>query len=181
MAGFHIRDGIESDIAVCLELDHNFETDHVWQMNITNDNDNWQISFRKERLPRAVQVEHPVNERRLRLSLPEDQCFLVTADRNEPDIIAYLSMRYDPVWQTAWLQDIVVDADLRRQKLGTRLFKIARRWAQEHEAKRIMVETRTKNYPMIKFCTQNGLNFCGYNDNYLENQDIAVFFVDELR
>lgn len=94
----------------------------------------------------------------------------------QSSILAYLTMRYDPARRTAWVHDIVVDADLRRGRIGSRLLRAARRWASEHDAARLMVEIPTRNYPAIAFCTANGLTYCGYNDLYFENHDIAVFF-----
>lgn len=180
MAVFVIRDGLESDIPACLALDHTYQTERVWQMSMRSDLDQYDITFKTERLPRLLQATHPSSEDRLLYCLPEDQCFLVAAERDGDAILAYLTMRYEPIHGVTWIQDIVVDAEVRREGVGTRLLKIARRWAYENHAKRLMVEVRTKNYPMINFCAANGLIFCGYNDHYLENQDIAVFFGETL-
>lgn len=269
MSSFVIRDALPADIPGCLALDHTFSTDQVWQMHLFQDVGNTQITFRTERLPRLLNTMHAFDERRMRLALPPEQCFLVAVERGTgpltqpplppittvvvpsatppelppfdegdvggdmpadtdffamltaPDsltmpegkvpsppqyavlselttqeaevvaptpvpqtsplsppqsILAYLTMRYDPARRTAWVHDIVVDADLRRGRIGSRLLRAARRWAMEHDAARIMVEIPTRNYPAITFCLANGLTYCGYNDLYFENHDIAVFF-----
>lgn len=268
MSSFVIRDALPADIPGCLALDHSFSTDQVWQMHLFQDVGSTQITFRAERLPRNLNAVHASDERRMRLALPPEQCFLVAVERgtapltspplppmttvvvpgsvppelppfedddtggdlpadtdffamltapdslttperkipriqtsmltelttqeaevvaptpvpqtaplNPPQsILAYLTMRYDPARRTAWVHDIVVDADLRRGRIGSRLLRAARRWAMEHDAARIMVEIPTRNYPAITFCLANGLTYCGYNDLYFENHDIAVFF-----
>jgi GNAT superfamily N-acetyltransferase len=70
---------------------------------------------------------------------------------------------------------------VRRAKIGTRLFKVARAWALEHDLTRLMVETNTRNTPAIQFCTTLGFAFCGYNDRYFDRQDIAIFLGQNLR
>lgn len=188
---FLIRDGVEADLAACLALDHRYETDTVWQTSIQQELNGWQILFKKERLPRTLESEHPSSEHRLRATLPADQCFLVASERtSEPTedgeavnshLLAYLSMRREPSRQVGWIQDFVVDAPVRRAKIATRLFKVARAWALEHDLTRLMVETQTRNAPAVQFCTALGFSFCGYNDRYFDQQDIAIFLGQNLR
>jgi len=179
-SSYLIRDATEDDLAACLALDTAYTTSHVWQMSISDTLEQIQVTFKTERLPRLMQATHPVDETRLRLCLPPEQCFLVAASRTAPQVIGYLTMRYEPIHRVAVVQDIVIDPDARRQRIGSRLLKIARQWATENHAARLMVEVRTKNYPMISFCLANGLMFCGYNDRYLPDKDIAVFFGETL-
>ncbi len=179
-SSYLIRDATEDDLAACLSLDHTYTTSHVWQMSVNDSLDQIQITFKTERLPRLMEAVHPADESRMRLCLPAEQCFLVAANRSAPQVIGYLTMRYEPIHRVAIVQDIVIDPDARRQHIGSRLLKIARQWASEANAARLMIEVRTKNYPMISFCLANGLIFCGYNDRYLPNKDIAVFFGETL-
>lgn len=179
--GIVIRDGLESDIPACLELDHLYETDYVWQMSVAEEPGQWQITFNTQRLPRTLETEHPSDARRLGLALPPDQCFLVVASKDGSDLLAYLTMRSDPVYRAALLQDLVVSRPYRRRRIGARLVNVARQWAKEHGLARLTVEIQTHNYPAILFCRQAGFAFCGYNDQYLPSQDIAVFFSQSLR
>jgi hypothetical protein len=39
-----------------------------------------------------------------------------------------------------------------------------------------MLEIPTRNVPAISFAAANGLAYCGYNDAYLDDHDIALFF-----
>lgn len=177
-----VRDAVESDIAACIEINHSYTTDYVWQMTIMPDTSGLQVRFRKERLPRAIETTYEITKERLQSALPKETCFLVL-QRKEGDkgIIGYLTMRYNPVHKIAVVQDIVIDKPYRRMKLGSRLLSIARRWALEHDAVQLMVETQTKNFPAIAFCQRRGLTFCGFNDQYYRNQDIAIFFGQALR
>jgi ribosomal protein S18 acetylase RimI-like enzyme len=188
---FLIRDGLENDIAACLNLDGSYSTDYVWQMTFQDDLQNYTATFKTERLPRAMEVDYALSKRRLQLALPESQCFLVASGRAadeaeseilaEPETLGFLVMSYDPMHEIARVQDLVVSRIFRRRRIGTRLLRIARQWAKEQNARQFTIETQTKNYPAILFCQNSGLTFCGFNDQYFPNQDIAVFFGQALR
>jgi GNAT superfamily N-acetyltransferase len=178
---FVIRDALAADVEACLALDHRYESEHVWRMTISPDGEGRQINFRRERLPRPVEILYPIEEMRLLLALPRENCYLIAVGKNEPIVLGYLTMRPEPVHQIALIQDIVVAKQFRRRGVGSRLLNVARSWAQEHDAKELMVETQTINYPAIEFLQTQGLQFCGFNDQYFRNHDIAVFFGQQLR
>ncbi len=179
---FVIRDGLASDIPDCLLLDHSYETDFVWQMQIS-DEDGWRrIDFRTERLPRALESIYPASEERLYAGLLADQCFLVATTRaEEPETIGYLTMHANRLYRIGEVQDIVVARHYRGMGIAARLVKIAGMWAREHQLLSLQVEVQTKNYPGIRFCEATGFAFCGFNDRYFPNRDIAVFFSQSVR
>ena len=178
--GLLIRDGLATDIPVCLGLDHTYETEYVWQINIHGDNQQRNITLRRERLPRNMNATHPITENRLKHGLSTDHAFLVAAHAADAPPYAYLVMTQDPIDQSAHIRDVVVDTDYRRTGIGTRLVKVAHRWAMSRGIKRIFAETQTKNYPAIQLYLRTGYTFCGFNDQYFDNQDIAIFFCLEL-
>jgi ribosomal protein S18 acetylase RimI-like enzyme len=57
----------------------------------------------------------------------------------------------------------------------------ASQWARKQGALTILAETTTKNYPALCFYQKLGFQFCGFNDHYYANQDIALFFALGLR
>jgi GNAT superfamily N-acetyltransferase len=179
--GFVIRDSLESDVPACLQLDHHYETEHVWQMDIKEHTGQWAITFNKQRLPRTLEAIYSADEHRLRLALPREHCFLIAVAKDSPEILGYMTMRQDKVYGTAWIQDVVVSYPYRRRRIGTRLVNIARQWAKEHGLIQMTTENTTQNYPGIAFCQQLGFKFCGFNDQYFPSQDIAVFFSQSLR
>jgi GNAT superfamily N-acetyltransferase len=179
---FLIRDGLETDIEACLFLDHTYETDFVWQMHIHGDEgQQWEILFKRERLPRTMMITLTPDETRLNTSLPTDQCFLVATKRDEPEVLGYLAMYYDKAHSFGLIHDLLVSRPFRRHGIGSRLINVTRQWAKEHQLTRLLIETQTKNYPGISFCQHAGFTFCGFNDRYFANQDIAVFFSMSLR
>ena len=54
-------------------------------------------------------------------------------------------------------------------------------WLRRRNVNRVLLEMTTKNYPAIRFAQKLGFSFCGYNDRYYTNQDIAIFFAKVLR
>jgi ribosomal protein S18 acetylase RimI-like enzyme len=77
--------------------------------------------------------------------------------------------------------DLVVAPEHRRQGIAARLLQAGAEWARKAGLSRLMVEAQTKNYPAICFLERQGFAFCGYNDRYYANQDIALFFSSSLR
>ena len=180
-ANFVIRDALESDIPACLAVDTACDTDYVWKIQMREEGKQRHLTFVTDHLPRTMSVSHLVDEARLFQLLPEDQCFLVLTDRQEPDVLGFLTMQADPVRQMGWIHDIVVLPELRRRGIARRLFRIASQWAGEHNLTTLTLVTQTKNYPSIMFSQKNGLVFCGFNDHYFSNQDIALFFGKSVR
>ena len=151
-------------------------------MRLHEDTGHHQITFQTEKLPRTLESSWPSSENRLLLALPDNQCFLVAQSREQDtEVLAYLAMHVDPINQIAQLRDLVVSRPYRRHKVGARLFAVARQWARDHDLLRLTAEVQTRNHPAILFCQKMGLAFCGFNDHYFPNQDIAVFFSGSLR
>ena len=177
---FLIRDGLDADLPALLALDHRYETDTVWQMTLRQE-DGWLIGFRTERLPRQIEITYPASVEQFQPFLPDDHCFLVATRRDDSTPLGYLTMRHDAVHQIGFIGDLVVTRPHRRTGIGSRLINVAGLWAKERGVTRLILETQTKNYPAILFIQAIGFTFCGYNDQYFRNRDIAVYFSQSLR
>jgi GNAT superfamily N-acetyltransferase len=167
-----------ADLHKCLAISTAFMTDHVWQMDGHETNDVVSSTFSTVRLPRAMTVRYPRDTDSLLDDWRLGECFLVADDGDE--VIGYLDMAVAKWSRTGWVNNLVVAAPYRRQGVGTALLRAAGRWAQDNDLQKIMAETQTKNYPAICFYQKNSYRFCGYNDQYYVNQDIALFFVLHL-
>jgi ribosomal protein S18 acetylase RimI-like enzyme len=174
-----IRAAREEDIAACLQLDLSYETEYVWQMDIRDDAGAIAVSLRTVRLPRPMRVIYPRDINVLTIALQKQDCFLVAETVGV--VRGYLTMRIDPGSGSAWINDIAIGRSWRRQGFGSGLFAEAYNRAREQHTRRLTVETQTKNYPGIGFCQKHGLAFCGFNDRYYPNHDIALFFGQTVR
>ena len=171
-----IRDGLKSDVLKCVNLDSSYQTEHVWQVNILEEVDETHITIRKQRLPRSLDARHPSDAKRLTISIEQKYCFIVLVESTSDTLLGFISLRVDPIYRVAYLQDIVVDKPYRRQNLGSRLLNVARLWANENKLSQIIFEIPTTNHPCAEFAKSHGFSYCGFNDQFLPNQEIVMFF-----
>ena len=81
----------------------------------------------------------------------------------------------------AIITNFAVERSMRRRGIATAMLVTAREWASRAGLNRLIIVTQSRNYPAICFCRRNGYIYCGYNDSYYSNQDIALFFSMKLR
>lgn len=172
----------DTDFAACAHLDHAYTTDHVWQMDLREEQETVLARFRTVRLPRMMDVPYPHDPAALSQRQQPADCFLVAATGDNKEIVlGYVHMRVDATHPaTGWINDLVVGKAFRRRKIGSALLEQAQHWAQLHTIRQIRLEMQTKNYPAIQFAQTHGFVFCGFNDHYYANQDIALFFTKTI-
>jgi ribosomal protein S18 acetylase RimI-like enzyme len=185
MPKIEIRPAIESDLPYLTALDHNYSSDYVWQMEIhrsesgLGETSQIQVGFREIHLPRSVRVEYPRTPQKLADDWRQRDGLLVALHESEP--IGYASLMLDVAPLTAWITDLVVKRRLRRQGIGSALLLSAQAWGLQHECRNLVLEMQSKNFPAIQLAEKLGFDFCGYNDRYFANHDIALFFAISLR
>ena len=179
MPEIQIRRAVATDITILMAIDHSSQTDYVWQMDVQHEVGQVGAIFREIRLPRSVSVPYP----RPVSALPDSwnrRAGMLVAMIGE-QIIGYIRMSDLILPRTVWMTDIVVSPRFRRQGVGTALILSAQSWAMDRKDNRALVETPSKNNPMIYLARKLGYEFCGYNDLYYESQDIALFFGRSIR
>lgn len=174
---FIVRDGIEDDIPACLALDSRYETHQVLQVYLHGqESTGWEVSLQRERLPRPVELSNSFQRIQLRSALDQKHCLLVAEQHSDEQIMGGLVMTPNEMHGFAQIQNIVVSASARRKKAGSRLLIASGIWAREHGLTRLMAELQTKNTPAIAFLESLGFSFCGFNDRYFSDENIALFF-----
>lgn len=174
-----VRPATLADLNVCLSLEHAGVTDHVWQMKVEEAESEVSVTFHTVRLPRQMRAEYPRNPEQLVEDWQRDEGFLVAEVDNE--VRGYVDLLARPWQRMGWVANLAVDRGHRRQGIGTELMRHARQWARNQGLQVILAEATTKNYPALCFYQKLGFQFCGFNDHYYTNQDIALFFVQALR
>jgi ribosomal protein S18 acetylase RimI-like enzyme len=164
-----------ADLNLCYQLNMAYTTDYVWQMQTRENGRTINVRFDTVRLPRPMRVDYPRSPDELVLHWQQDGCFLVARTMND-EVVGFLDAWPRPSQNLLWISNLVIDQAYRRQGFGSRLLKSARRWAMEHELAQMMLEIQTKNHPAISFAQKHGFQFCGYNERYYPNGDIALFF-----
>jgi ribosomal protein S18 acetylase RimI-like enzyme len=173
-----IRPAELTDLKACLDIDHSYVTNHVWQMEESEGVKEVTVVFRTARLPRSMRADYPRKHDNLLERWRQGECLLVAEEGGV--VLGYLDMSVQSWHLTAWVDNLAVAQDYRRHGVGTALLKKATDWARQRRLRRLMLEIQTKNYPAICFCQKNGFAFCGFNDHYYTNQDIALFFARSI-
>lgn len=174
MPEIEIRPAFSTDIPKLISLDHNYVTDHVWQMTLKTSDNQTQIAFREVRLPRAVQVLYPYDPAKLADTWTRRDALLVA--ESVLGFVGYIGLKKEATPQGAWVTDLVVDRASRQKGIGSALMFAAKEWCAQQGVAHLTLEMQPKNYPAIQFAYNLGFDFCGYNDQYYDNQDIALFF-----
>jgi len=173
-----VRGAKAGDMAALTDIDHNYATEYVWQMDLDQENGQTHVRFRESRLPRVMTVPYPASNSAVTKSWKKQDAFLVAHE--EENVLGYISLASEIVPQSLWVTSFAVKNLKRRQGIGTQLMLAAQAWAQENAHQRIVLEMQSKNFPAIRFAQKMAFEFCGYNDRYYENQDIALFFAKHL-
>ena len=167
------------EISDCINLDHNSVTEYVWQMDAKESSAGTSVAFRQVRLPRALHSRYPRSPDELIARWEEGDAILVAEDKGR--IAGYLHLVVQERDGSGWAHNLAVHPQLRRRGIGTALLQAAANWLRQRNVGQLLLEMTTKNYPAICLAQKLGFNFCGYNDRYYTNQDIAIFFAKSLR
>jgi ribosomal protein S18 acetylase RimI-like enzyme len=97
------------------------------------------------------------------------------------DPVGYISLLERGTASVVSITDLVVDVANRRKGVGAALLGAAQEWAASRAHRRLILELQAKNLPAIRLAQKLGYEFCGYNDHYYINQDVAIFFVKVLK
>jgi RimJ/RimL family protein N-acetyltransferase len=179
MEDLTIRQAISTDIHALASLDHNYSTEHVWQMSSNSAGQEVGVTFREVRLPRPMRANYPHNPKML-VDIWTHFAGLLIAEAGESKL-GYISINEGPAPSSGWVRDLVVGQRHRRQGVATRLLQSACHWSSERGFTRIFIETQSKNVPAIRLVKKMNFVFAGYSDHYYPDQEIALFFAMDVR
>ncbi|MRS05877.1 GNAT family N-acetyltransferase [bacterium] len=179
MPEIEIRPALTTDLATLAEIDHSCKTDYVWQMDRSFEVGQMAISFREIRLPRSVRIEYPHTREQIVESWKKAAVILMAVLGGKP--VGYLSINDISAPRTAWITNLAVEEHHRRQGIASALLLSTQDWARARSFRRILMEMPSKNYSAVHLAIKLGFEFCGYNDQYYANQDIALFFSRAMR
>lgn len=177
MAEIEIRNTVSTDLPRLSALDHSFETDYVWQLDLHREPGQVDALLREVRLPRTVRLEHsrPAKE------LPDTWHIRpMFSAMNGMEAVAYIRFTDEFVPHAVWITDVVVGRPMRRQGLARKLIATVEAWGIQRNLRRVIIESQSKNAPAIRMVHKLGFEFCGYNDQYYSTRDVALFFARSL-
>ena len=179
MSSFEIRPASANDLPRLMALDHSVSSDYVWQLELRREPKQVTVGFREVRLPRSVEVKYPRNPTVLAEEWTKRDAVLVAMQSDEP--VGYTCLTEEHSSAIAWVTDLVVAPEWRRKGVGSTLLTAGQAWAVERKARRLILEVISKNQAGIRLAQKFGYEFCGYNDQYYPNQDVALFFGRALK
>jgi GNAT superfamily N-acetyltransferase len=179
MPEIKIRPVVSEDIPHLISLDHDYTSSYVWQMDFVVEEGQMGINFRHVRLPRSVKVDYPRPYKKLAENWDKRDGLL--AALFEDEIVGYCCLTLSIAPSTTWVADLAVTKKARRQGIASTLLLAGQEWAREHNSNRIVLEMQPKNFPAYCLSQKLGFDFCGYNDRYYANRDIALFFGKTFR
>jgi len=173
-----IRPAFRADLRDCFNLDSSYDTTHVWQLDQRDDDAGITVALRRVRLPRSMPVQYPSLEWDLLNRWDQGGGVVVAEVGGRLEGFLDLSLHGDE--KLCWVHNLVVDRPFRRRGLATALVEEALRWSQQRSLRRVMLAVQSKNDPAIEFWQRCGFSFCGFNDRYFANRDIALFFTGRV-
>jgi len=162
-----------------MAIEHSTLSDYVWQLELRRESGQLTSSFREVRLPRTVSVAYPRNPMSLADQWTRLDVVLVALTEESP--IGYMCAREEHTAAIAWVTDLVVAPEWRRQGAASALLTAVQDWASKRGVRRLILEMQSKNQPCIRLAQKFGYEFCGYNDQYYPTQDVALFFGRALK
>jgi ribosomal protein S18 acetylase RimI-like enzyme len=169
-----VRKFLPADLEKLIRIDHGYDTDYVWQMEMKEDDHLLGVQFRESRLPRSMRVEYPYPDGWLAEVWQKKGMVLTTTADGE--VAGYLAMDFDGSRPAALVTDLAVGRRFRRKGIGSSLLQGAAIAISQQRITRLQMAIQTKNHPAICLAKAQGYEFCGYSDKYYPNLDIALFF-----
>jgi GNAT superfamily N-acetyltransferase len=179
MIDIDIRPTVANDLSRLMGFDHSITSESVWQLELRREPGQVNASFREVRLPRSVKIEYPHNP----FALADDwvrRSMMYTGLMGQ-DPVGYISLLERGSASVVWVTDLVVNVAQRRKGVASALLMAAQDWASNRSHRRLILETQSKNLPAVRLAQKFGYEFCGYNDHYYINQDVALFFAKALK
>lgn len=166
------------DFEGCLAIDHSYQTRRVWQLNLTERDNVRQVRFQTVKLPKETAVSSPYADEELVQRWCACDWFMV--GESNDGIQAYITAATEKLTPTAWIYDMAVAPQYRRQGIGSQLLALATDWARQQKAEQLMIALSMKNDPAMRFLRKSGFGFCGYNETTYRTKDISLFFSVKL-
>ena len=182
MPQIHVRRFLPVDLPALLALEHSYNTEFVWQMEVQEGDQEIGVIFRERKLPRIVRHTYHRDYRRVLEGWKENWGVLVAVLGDSPQNapVGYAAFQHGSEPHIALVKDLAVSTPYRKQGIGTALMLSAEDWALEHGCRRLLIELPSKNVPAIRLAKKIGFDFCGFSDQHYANKDIALLFGKSL-
>lgn len=179
MAEIEIRMASMADIPLITKIDLDFESNYVWKSQMIDDLDSYTIVFQNIKLPKTVHVPFQGGGEEAIEKMVKRQEVIVAQYDNQ--VAGFVRLEQDENTNRILLKTGGVKPDYRRKGIGSALLKMIQENAVKVGIPRLVCTVQAKNDPAIHFLLSKGFQFCGYQDFYFQNMEIALFFAKNIR
>ncbi len=167
------------DYPLIRKIDLGFESNYVWKSQIDDDLDAYTIVLQKIKLPKTIHVPFQAgDETALENMVKRNEVFVA---RYEKQVIGFVHLDRDLVNNRIEIKTGGVKPEYRRKGIGTAILNGIQEMARQNEIARIVMTVQAKNDPAIRFLMSKGYQFCGYQEFFFPNLEIALFFSKNIR
>lgn len=174
MPEIEVRSASAEDIESLSAIEHGYYSEYVWQMSLDSTPETTQVEFRRIRLPRRVFVPYPRQREEIFTAIKQDENLLIAVLKEQP--VGYIKILREKSSNIARVVDLVVSAPLRRQGIASGLLLAMMDYVRQQNYHTLILQMQSKNDPAIKMAAKMGFNFCGFQDHYFPNNELALFF-----
>ncbi len=179
MPEIELRVADMSDCPLIKKIDLDFESNYVWKSQIVDDLDSYSIVFQKIKLPKTISVPFQAGDAFAVEMMVKRQEVFVT--RYENQMIGFVHLERDIINNRILIKIGGVKPEYRRKGIGTAMLSGIQSLAQQNAIGRVVFTVQAKNDPAIRFLMSKGYQFCGYQEFYFPNLEIALFFSKNIR
>ncbi len=137
-------------------------------------------------LPKIVELikrnKEPLNENLeavFNFESPNEKCRFFVAEKDSK-IVGFSRVHIYRWNKSAYVINLLVDANYRRRGIGSLLLRTAEEFARENGARVLMFDTAIDNIPALNLYFKNGFRICGYNEKLYDNAKTALYLAKEL-
>lgn len=157
----------EKDFPTGKKVRFSYDSEKYYDVVSLNNESDWTVRLELKKFEKPVHKSMMVEI--FQDYKPELECFVLFKNKIEAGIISFNHEKWNNVVR---IWDLYIHKEFQRIGIGRRLMDIALHRAKELEARAMVLETQTSNYPAIQFYLKYGFRFTGIDTINYTNQDI---------
>lgn len=179
MPEIELRIANMSDCPLITKIDLDFDSDFVWKSQIIDDLDSYSIIFQTIKLPKTIHVPFQAsNETALENMVKRKEVLIA---RYENQAVGFVRLEQDETNNRILMKTGGVKPEYRRKGIGSAILTSVQEIALNNGVSRLVCTVQAKNDPAIRFIMAKGFQFCGYQEFFFPNLEIALFFSKNIR
>lgn len=174
MPEIEVRTGTVDDFESLSAIEHGYNSEHVWQVNLNATSESAGAVFQRIRLPRRIFVPYPRQRKTIFSKIGQEEDFLIAVLADQS--VGYIKTSKEENAEVARVLDLVVSTPFRRQGIASGLVLAMMEYIRHQNCHTMVLQMQSKNDPAISMAFKLGFYFCGFMDHFFPNNDLSLFF-----